>query len=256
MYLISQLWWYLTLAFLLGALIGYVLWRVCNRPQIESRYERSRSDLLKRIALLEGAAAPGGQEQPSDITRERDTAIAELKARHADELKRMREEVASALSAAQQAKQLVAANRSHDSQMLAMADDAAALRRELEETKKQHAAEIEALGRNAPSPVTDAGVAASDGKVAKLLGGPRGGKADDLKLIWGVGPKLEKVLNGIGVFHFDQIAAWSDRDLEWVDSQLGDLSGNPRREKWVDQCRKLAAGWRPQSDAGDKPDGV
>ena len=53
MYLISQLWWYLLLAFLLGALIGYLLWRACNRPLIESRLVRSRNDLLSRVALLE-----------------------------------------------------------------------------------------------------------------------------------------------------------------------------------------------------------
>lgn len=53
MYLLSQIWWYLLLAFLLGALVGYLLWRLCSRPMIESRYERSRKDLASRLATLE-----------------------------------------------------------------------------------------------------------------------------------------------------------------------------------------------------------
>ena len=57
MYLLSQIWWYLLLAFLLGALIGYLLWRLCSRPMIESRYERSRKDMAARLATLEAERA-------------------------------------------------------------------------------------------------------------------------------------------------------------------------------------------------------
>ena len=68
MYLLSQVWWYLLLAFLLGALIGYLLWRVCSRPMIEARYERSRNDLTARLALLEAERATGpdvGKKRPN-----------------------------------------------------------------------------------------------------------------------------------------------------------------------------------------------
>src|SRR5690606_22403522 len=40
------------------------------------------------------------------------------------------------------------------------------------------------------------------------LDAPREGAADDLKLIRGVGPKLEQLLNSLGFWHFDQVAAW------------------------------------------------
>lgn len=64
MYLLSQVWWYLLLAFLLGALVGYFVWRLCSRPMIEQRYERSRKDLTERLALLETerALAAGGPD--------------------------------------------------------------------------------------------------------------------------------------------------------------------------------------------------
>jgi predicted flap endonuclease-1-like 5' DNA nuclease len=87
-----------------------------------------------------------------------------------------------------------------------------------------------------------------------VLSGPRGGKADDLKLIWGVGPKLEKLFNGASFFHFDQLAKWGAADIEWVDSQLGEFAGRAVRDKWVEQCKKLATGWRPESEVGEKPE--
>jgi predicted flap endonuclease-1-like 5' DNA nuclease len=90
-------------------------------------------------------------------------------------------------------------------------------------------------------------------KPKDILTSARGGKPDDLKLIWGVGPKLEVMLNKSGFYHFDQIAKWSDREIEWVDTQLGDFAGRAVRDKWVEQCKKLATGWRPSSEVGDKP---
>ena len=87
----------------------------------------------------------------------------------------------------------------------------------------------------------------------ELLKKPRAGKGDDLKLIWGVGPKLEKMLNEIGVWHFDQIAAWGKSELNWVDDRLEGFKGRASRDEWVKQSKKLAKGWRPSNSVGDKP---
>ncbi len=87
----------------------------------------------------------------------------------------------------------------------------------------------------------------------ELLKQPRAGKGDDLKLIWGVGQKLEKMLNGMGVWHFDQIAAWGKSELNWVDGRLEGFTGRASRDEWVKQSKKLAKGWRPSNSVGDKP---
>jgi NADH-quinone oxidoreductase subunit E len=94
----------------------------------------------------------------------------------------------------------------------------------------------------------------SDNYRPELLAGPRYGKGDDLELIWGVGPKLADLLNRLGVYHFSQIASWSDLNLQWVDQNLGAFRGRAVRDKWIEQATKLASGWRPQNSIGDRPE--
>ena len=86
----------------------------------------------------------------------------------------------------------------------------------------------------------------------ELLKKPRG-LADDLQLIWGVGPAFEKLLNKTGVWHFDQIASWSAADIKHVDALLKGFQGRIVRDEWVKQAKKLAKGWRPDNAIGDRP---
>lgn len=85
-----------------------------------------------------------------------------------------------------------------------------------------------------------------------LLEAARDGKPDDLKLIAGVGPKLEELLHKLGVYHYDQIAGWNEMNIQWVDQHLGSFRGRALRDKWIEQSGKLATGWRPSKD-GAKP---
>jgi NADH-quinone oxidoreductase subunit E len=100
-----------------------------------------------------------------------------------------------------------------------------------------------------------AGTVAAGGARAGLLREPRGGRGDDLSLIWGVAEKLEQRMNGMGIWHFDQIAAWSDDDIAWFEGQIDGFKGRLKRDKWVEQCQKLANGWRPDGTIGERPKG-
>ncbi len=84
--------------------------------------------------------------------------------------------------------------------------------------------------------------AEGDGARPPALDAPRGGKADDLKKIKGIGPALERQLNGLGIWHFDQIAAWTPEQVAWIDSNLVRFKGRATRDGWVEQARTLAAG--------------
>jgi predicted flap endonuclease-1-like 5' DNA nuclease len=76
--------------------------------------------------------------------------------------------------------------------------------------------------------------------VAPIFATPEG-KADDLKKIGGVGPALERKLNALGITRFDQIAAFTDEDVEKVDTALN-YKGRVTRDDWVGQAKTLAGG--------------
>ncbi|MGJ4898851.1 MULTISPECIES: cell envelope biogenesis protein TolA [unclassified Bradyrhizobium] len=70
---------------------------------------------------------------------------------------------------------------------------------------------------------------------------PRGGQADDLKLIKGIGKQNEARLHGLGIWHFAQIAAWTAEHAKWVGSYLA-FAGRIEREQWISQAKELAGG--------------
>ncbi len=74
-----------------------------------------------------------------------------------------------------------------------------------------------------------------------VLDAPRNNKADNLCRIKGIGFVIEEKLHNLGVFHFDQIAAWTEEEIAWVDSHLA-FSGRIKREDWIGQAQKLATG--------------
>lgn len=80
----------------------------------------------------------------------------------------------------------------------------------------------------------------SGARPANLLTEAREGGADDLKKISGVGPKLEGLLHENGVFHFDQISAWSAEEVAYMDDQLS-FKGRIDRDNWIEQAAGFAA---------------
>jgi predicted flap endonuclease-1-like 5' DNA nuclease len=83
-----------------------------------------------------------------------------------------------------------------------------------------------------------------DGEQPELLDSPRNGAADDLKLIAGIGPKLEQKLNSIGIWHYAQIALWTPAQVDWVNAAIS-FHGRVERERWVLQAKALLEGAAP-----------
>lgn len=106
--------------------------------------------------------------------------------------------------------------------------------------KAEKAAKPAAKATAAKAPAAAAAPAAEAGKPA-ALSAPRGGKADDLKIIEGIGPKLEEVVNSYGVYHFDQIAAWGADEVAWMDGNMPRFKGRVTRDKWVAQAKIIVA---------------
>ncbi len=76
-------------------------------------------------------------------------------------------------------------------------------------------------------------------KAAPKKAAPKAAAADDLKLLSGVGPALEKKLNENGVMTFAQIAGWKKADIADMDEKLS-FKGRIEREDWVKQAKDLA----------------
>ncbi|WP_027258417.1 MULTISPECIES: NADH-quinone oxidoreductase subunit E [Leisingera] len=122
------------------------------------------------------------------------------------------------------------------------------------EAPKPAAKQAEEVAKAAPrksdaaEPASPEGAAekpAADGQSEEgqpeILKEARGGLADDLKLLKGVGPKLEQTLNELGFFHFDQIADWTEAEAAWVDARLK-FKGRIERDGWIEQAKRLQVG--------------
>lgn len=73
------------------------------------------------------------------------------------------------------------------------------------------------------------------------LQAPINGEADDLKEISGIGLKIEDTLQGLGIFNFQQIAGWSNDNIDWIENYLA-FKGRVKKEDWIGQAKLLSAG--------------
>lgn len=89
---------------------------------------------------------------------------------------------------------------------------------------------------DAPKAVAKPKAKASEGKPARVK---KPKQPDDLKQINGIGPGIEKKLNGLGVWTFAQIGDWKKAEREWVNGYLS-FKGRIERDDWVKQAKALA----------------
>jgi ABC-type branched-subunit amino acid transport system ATPase component/predicted flap endonuclease-1-like 5' DNA nuclease len=85
-------------------------------------------------------------------------------------------------------------------------------------------------------------------RTSNWLAAPRGNRPDDLLVIKGIGPVNKLKLNEHGIFHFDQIAAWTKADIATAEAYL-EFDGRIEREGWIGQAKKLAAAADKQASA-------
>lgn len=78
-----------------------------------------------------------------------------------------------------------------------------------------------------------------NGAMPRVLSTELYGAKDDLKMIDGVGPTIERLLNANGVYYFWQIAEWDQADIDAIDKRLLSFRGRISRDDWVSQAREL-----------------
>ncbi len=90
--------------------------------------------------------------------------------------------------------------------------------------------------------------ARAEGKPTWLLTAAQG-DPDDLKLIKGVGPVLERRLHDLGVFHYRQLALLTAAETEWIAPRLRVTTEKIVREQWATQAWQHLSG--DQAATGD-----
>ncbi len=108
-------------------------------------------------------------------------------------------------------------------------------------SKKPAAKIAGVIGAAATKKANAAAKPAKSADAGKPKGMRKPAKPDDLKLISGVGPKIEGILNGLGIYKFEQVSKWKKAERDWVDGFLK-FKGRIDRDDWVKQAKALAKG--------------
>jgi predicted flap endonuclease-1-like 5' DNA nuclease len=212
LWLFAEEWFWMALAALLGTLLGWWL-----------RGSRAASE---RAALEADLAAARRSADDAAASRTR------LEGQLAESNKKIAAGTASLSSLTQQEADK---DKVQDGEI-------ARLKAELDACRSQHAAKDAELAKYR------AAAAALNEKLPTFLTAPRG-VPDDLKLIKGVGEKLNTLLTSLGIFHFRQIANWTDDEIAQVDAKMENFKGRIIRDEWLPQAKLLADGKHEEFEA-------
>ncbi|WP_395450954.1 NADH-ubiquinone dehydrogenase [Aminobacter sp. UC22_36] len=131
--------------------------------------------------------------------------------------------------------------RRPDAETASLIAEVKSLARKLEKTEAEPvaAAAVEAVVVEAVVEEAPVGLQPEDFRQPASIEKPE--TPDDLKAISGIGPKLEQVLNGLGIWTYGQIAGWTAEEVAWADDYLG-FKGRIGRDDWIGQAATLAGG--------------
>lgn len=254
-FLLGEIWVLLALAALLGLLAGWLIWGGKSKADT-TETDRLRGDLERarqKAATAEAELARLGQmsqegassAEAASHLRDQLDACHDARSEAEARIEALEAELATLgggdadADAHREARLAAEARVAALEAELAAAGDAGA---EIARLQAELAA-CEARGDVAPA---DAEGFVDVGQRPEGLSAARDGQPDDLKLIKGVGPKLEKLCNSLGFWHFDQVAAWTADEVAWVDENLEGFKGRVTRDEWVEQAKSLAAGNPPR----------
>ena len=233
---------WLLLAFILGALLG------CLFRRAFSAGGATRSgDQITGLASSEGYAGEGMMAARAAVAQEKATqrAAAEKARRQAEKeaaAKKAAEAEAARRAAEEEARRKAEeeARRKAEEEARRKAEEEARRKAEEEAARKaaeeKQAAEMQGL-------MGESGAGDDEKSKVPLYGlkEPVAGEPDNLQMISGIGPKLEKLLHSLGIYYFAQIARWDEKTIAEIDDKLK-FKGRIQRDEWVRQAKLLAEG--------------
>jgi predicted flap endonuclease-1-like 5' DNA nuclease len=211
---------YMLLAFVVGVLVGWFIW-----GRLRGELDSLRGDLDRT------------RSERDRLRADSDRLKGEL-----DACGRARADLESRLRDAPSAKS--GADKAATPAPAAMMSTPATATSAKAASAKPASAKKPAATKTAAAPKPAAKTAApkkAAAPAAKKAAAPTTGKADNLRRLIGVGPINERLLKGLGVTTYAQIAAWTEADVKRVEEVLN-FDGRIAREKWIEQAKLLAAG--------------
>lgn len=74
-----------------------------------------------------------------------------------------------------------------------------------------------------------------------VLSSPKPVGKDNLQKIKGIDSTIENNLNNLGIYHFEQISKWSNKNCDWIEEFLH-FPGCAKNNQWVEQAKILQSG--------------
>lgn len=256
-FLLGEIWVLLALAALLGLLAGWLIWGGKSKADT-AEADRLRGDLERarqKAATAEAELARLGQmsqegassAEAASHLRDQLDVCHDARSEAEAQIEALEAELAASGGgdADREARLAAEARVAALEAELAAAGDAGAEIARLQADLAACEARADVVPADADADANAEGFA-DVGQRPEGLSAARDGQPDDLKLIKGVGPKLEKLCNSLGFWHFDQVAAWTADEVAWVDENLEGFKGRVTRDEWVEQAKSLAAGNPPR----------
>ena len=246
-YLITQTFSLLLIAGLLGMLLGWYLTRISGRSVRESLKHRLRqAEQERRDLRAERDAAVTARDAVETERRLLSDDLNDFKARQGGD----DAEVASLRETLAQCQETLAAAIDPD-EHAALKEELNACRDALESavapapTVGDQDVDIAKIAAAAAAAASGAkGLMDTDAEeVARSAAPPLDdgdGPSDDLRQIKGIGPKIAGILDELGIRRFDQIAAWTPENVDWVNERLK-FKGRVEREQWIEQAQALVS---------------
>lgn len=217
---------YMLLAFLVGVLVGWFIWGRL-RGELDSLrgdLDRTRSE---RDRLRADSDRLTGELDACGRTRaDLERRLAEAQAARTGPAKAAIQAPAALMSTPAPSKPAAAASKTS-------ATKASATKAGASKAATSGVAKTSTAAKK-PAP---AAKKATTGKATAAAAG----KANDLRRLIGIGPANEKLLKGLGVTTYAQIAAWTAADVVRIEKTLN-FDGRIERERWIEQAKLLAAG--------------
>jgi predicted flap endonuclease-1-like 5' DNA nuclease len=223
---------YIVLAFLVGVLVGWFIWGRL-RAELDSlrgdldRTRGERDRLRADSDRLTGELDACGKTRADLERRLRETSTPSAKPSSSAP--------AALVSTPATAKSAPAAKPAAPAKPAAAKPAAAKPAAARSAAKPAASKPAAAKASAAPKP------AASKPAAAPKKAAPTAAKADNLRRLIGIGPVNDKLLKGLGVTTYAQIAAWTAADVKRIEDTLN-FDGRIAREKWIEQAKLLAAG--------------